>query len=200
MPHCSPHVIIILPAQMHRKISTLGTKNYFHNFLIINYETAVKTHMGREKIQSSPNQLPGAMAGSEVGQISFWRKEKVLTNTSGCLAAGADTQSTHGGAALPTQACGSTCSSSSSPFPLEPSTVIYGALTTVLWWCCRSRARFPPGEPTVPAGNAGGGEECQPCTPCQPPNEWHWSMENHKGQLKWRNSTKGPFFSFPGST
>lgn len=102
---------------MHRKISTLGTKSYFHNFLIINYDTAVKTHMGRQKIQSSPKQLPGAMAGSEVGQISFWRKEKVLTNAPGCLAAGADTLRARGGVTLPTQTCGSTCSSSSSRFP-----------------------------------------------------------------------------------
>lgn len=134
---------------MHGKISALRTKSYFHDFPIINCDTALKTHMGRQKIQPSPKQLPGAMAGSEVGQISFWRKEKVLTNAPGCLAAGADTLTAHGGA---TQACGSTCSSSPSPFPLEPFRVIYGALTTVVWCCCRSRACFPLGEPTVPAG------------------------------------------------
>lgn len=95
MPHCSPHVIVFHPAQMHGKVSTLRTKSCFHNFLTINHDTAVKTHKGRQKIQSSPNQLPGAMAGSEVGQISFWRKEKVLTNAPGCLAAGADTLRAH---------------------------------------------------------------------------------------------------------
>lgn len=55
MPHCSPHVIVFLSAQMHSKISTLRTKSCFHNFLTINHDTAGKTHMGRQKIQSSPH-------------------------------------------------------------------------------------------------------------------------------------------------
>lgn len=130
----------------------LRAKSYIHELPIRKCDTALKNHMGRQEIQSSPSQLPGAMAGSEVGQISFWRKEKVLTNAPGCLTAGADTLSAHAGAILSIQACGSTCSSSSSPFPSEPFSVIYGALTTVVWWCCRSRACFPLGEPTVPTG------------------------------------------------
>lgn len=50
VPHCSPHVVILLPAQVHRMVLTSGTKSYFCSFLIINYDTAVKIHMGRQNI------------------------------------------------------------------------------------------------------------------------------------------------------
>lgn len=163
-----------------------------------------KPTLGDRRFNHLPKQLPGAMAGSEAGQISFWRKEKVLTNAPGCLAAGADTLRAHGGATLPTQACGSTCSFSSSPFPSDPITDIYGALTTVTWWCCRSRACFPLGEPTVPAGECGRRDG-------MPALHSLWASKrmilingkpqqpSRQGQLKWTSSTKGPFFGFPGS-
>lgn len=76
VPHCSPHVVILLLAQVHRTVLTSGTKSYFCSFLIINYDTAVKIHMGRQNIWSSPNQLPSAMAGSEVKTDFLLKKGK----------------------------------------------------------------------------------------------------------------------------
>lgn len=89
VPHRSPHIAILLPAQVPRTVPTSGTKSYFCSFPILSYDTAVKIHTGRQNIQPSPNQLPSAMTGSEVRLISFWKKRKRRSRTpNGCLTAG----------------------------------------------------------------------------------------------------------------
>ena len=166
MPHCSPCVMIFFPAQVHRMVLTWGTKSYFCSFLIINYDTAVKIHMGSQHIQSSPNQLPSVTAGSEIRLISSWKKEKALTNAQRLPNSRELThQQPTEGAILPTQACDNTCSSSSSAFRWDPFTVIYGALTTVIaGGAARTEPDFTQGSWLSLPGEAGGGTECQPCT------------------------------------
>lgn len=178
---------------MHRKISTLGTKSYFQNFLIINYDSSENPH---GKTEDSIISQPAAWCN---GRLRSWtdfllEKGKLLTNAPGCLE--------HPWRGHPSNpGLWHTCSSSSSPFPLEPFAAISGALTTVTQWCCRSRACFPPGEPTDPAGECRRRAGMSALHSCQPPKEPHWSMENHRSQqnriTELEKQHKGAILSFP---
>lgn len=115
--------------------------------------TAVKTHMGRQKIQSSPSCL---VQWQTQKLDRFHSGEGKIAHQSSRVPGSRSWHTQHPWRGHPSKpGLWHTCSSSSSPFPLEPFTAISGALTTVTWWCCRSRACFPPGEPPDPA------EECR---------------------------------------
>lgn len=123
------------------------------------------------------------------------KKEKALTNAQRLPNSRELThQQPTEGATLPAPACDNTCSSSSSVFLLNPFTVIYGALTTVIaHGAARTGPDFTRGSWLSLPGEAGGGTECHS------PLASKWMMlineklqePSRQGQLKRSSSMKG---------
>lgn len=86
VPHCSPRIVIFLPAQLHETVPTLGTESYFCSFLIINYDRAVTNPHGKA------DHLPTSCLVRRQAQKLDWfpseKRKRHSRTLHGCLTAG----------------------------------------------------------------------------------------------------------------